>query len=236
MISDKRVYDLLYLALREIGVAALGDTVDDDVIQEALLVLNAIRAEISLPGKNYTIYDQTFVATGNKPSITLGTGGDIATRPNRITDVILISGDPAVGVNYRLKIRPWEMYREVALPNIYAVPNFAYIDNNYPLQTIYLYPGLTSGWSIRVVGGGYMTEYEHISDPFIDPPEYFSPLYLTLALRMAPKYGVDLPEAVHIQASSAMKHIKAKLFATGLRPTPNGLKTGQGAFNFYAGR
>lgn len=240
MISDKRAYDLVQLALREIGVVALGDSIDPAVAEEALLVLNSIRAEISLPSKNYKVYDETFTATANTSSITLGstggTPGDIAVRPNRIQEVILISGAPAVGVNYKLQLLPFEMYRAVALPGIFAVPTAAYIDNEYPLQHVYFYPGLSNGWSVRVVGGGYMPEYEFLTDPFIDPPEYFSALYLQLALRLAPKYGVDLPDAVRAQASGAMKHIKANLFATSLKPSPNGLKSGQGSFNFYAGR
>lgn len=236
MISDKRAYDVVYMALREIGVAALGDTVDAAVAQEALMILNAIRAEMSIPGKSYQLFDETTSPGENRTHITLGATGDIDTRPSRISHVVLISGDPAVGVNYDLRLMPFELYRTVSLPGIFAVPTTAYIDNSYPLQNIWFYPGLSNGWSVRVVGGGYLQEYEHLSDPFIDPPEYFSPMYLTLALRLAPAYGVDLPDAVHIHASSAMKHIKANLFARSLHPTPNGLKASGTGFNFYAGR
>lgn len=235
MISNTRAYDLVYLALREIGVAALGDTVHDDVSREALKVLNSIRAEWSLKAKNYKLYDETFTATTSTTHVSMGAGGDILTRPNRIDLVTVISGTPGPGLNFTLNIRPYESYRSITLTNIYAIPTDAYIDNSYPQQNIWLYPGLSAEWSLRVVGTSYMTEYELLDDPYIDPPEYFSALYLQLALRLAPMYGIDVPQGVVIQAQGAMKHIKANLFSSSLKSMPNGIKSSNNNFSFYGG-
>ena len=242
MISTRTAYDLVYQALRETGTVSLGDTLDDNVAQEALLVLNAIRAEHSLNVKNYYIFDQTFQAPINRTNITLGTSvagpGDIAIRPQNITQVTVISGSPlGAAVNYTVPIRPYEEYRALTLQNIFAIPQFAYIDNSYPLQNIWFYPGLSAGWYVRVLGMSYLIEYENLSDPYIDPPEWFSPLYLELGLRLCGRYGTDPTTGLVEQHSGAWKHIKAHMFSSRLKRAPNGLKTPTGAsFSFYAGQ
>jgi hypothetical protein len=241
MISNQTVYDLIYMALRECGIASQGDTIDDAIMQEALLDLNALRVEWSIASKDYALFDETMTAATNRTNITLGTDGttigDIATRPSRIEQVTLISGAPGVGVNYQLAIEPYSRYRTVPLTNVMAVPHKAYVDNSFPIQNIWFYPGLSTGWSIRVIGIKYLEEYESLSDTFSDPPEYFKPLYLALALNTAPKYGIDLASGTVIRANDAIKHIKANLFMRSQAPMPNGLTMRpDNGYNFFSGR
>ena len=238
MIESKTAYDLVSLALREIGVIALGDNIADNVAQEALVVLNSLRAEYSLTVKNNEVYDETFYPTVGTMSITLGTDGvtpgDIPTRPAKVTQVILMNG--VNGVNIPLSVKPYEQFRTQSLQNLVAVPNTAYIDTEYPYRHVWLYPGLNVGWGIRVMGLKYMTEYESLQDPYFDPPEYFSIMYLSLALRMAPKYGVDLPDGVLAQCKSALKAVRNNNLATRLKTAANGLKTPAGSsVNFFSG-
>lgn len=239
MIGTATVYDLLYSTLRRVGVVALGDTVDAAVAQEALLELNAIRAEWSLNNKTYTVYDRTFTATTNKFVVTLGTSatvtGDIPTRPTNIDQITVISGTPGLGINYPVQILPYEAYQRQPIQNIAAIPSAAYVDTSFPIQNVWLLPGLSSGWSIRVMGASYMTEYETVSDQFMDPPEYWSPLDLVLTLRLSVKWGVDLPPGVVIQANSALKHIQNQNFVKRMEPMQNGLSSGYSGFNFFAG-
>lgn len=238
MIAQKTAYDIVILALRTLGVAALGDSIAADVAQEALTVLNSIRAGLSGGLKNNVIFDETFQSPGNVASVSLGVGGDIAIRPARIDQVTLISGTPGVGVVYQLDLRSYEEYRELPLTNTFAMPTAAYIDTAYPQQHIWFYPGLSASWYIRVNGLAYMAEYESLSDIMVDPPEWFEVMYKTLALNLAPMYGVDLSgTGVLQQVNSANKHIKANMFNARLRNMPNGLTGGgRGRFNFFAGR
>lgn len=226
------------MALREIGFYSLGDTIADDVMQEALLAANSIRASWSLTVKNNEPFDQTFTPTGNQMSISLGTDGttpgDIATRPAKITQISIFQGP--YGVNIPIPVKSYEEFRKNPLQNFAAVPNSAYIDTMYPYQHVWLYPGITPGWSIRVMGLKHMEEYESAQDPFIDPPEYFLPLYKALALELAPKYGQNLPDASLQQLRSALKPLKATVLAARLKTAANGLKTSPGTgFNFFAG-
>lgn len=238
MLESKTTYDLVSLALREIGVVALGDSVPNDVAQEALVVLNSLRAEYSLTVKNNEVYDETVYPVANTMSITMGTDGvtpgDIPTRPAKVTQVVLMNG--VNGVNIPLPVKPYEQFRQQSLQNIAAVPNAAYIDTEYPYRHLWFYPGLSVGWGVRVMGLKYMTEYESLQDPYFDPPEYFSIMYLSLALRMAPKYGVDLPDGVLAQCKSALKAVRNNNLNARLKTAANGLKTPAGSsVNFFSG-
>lgn len=237
MLATKTAYDLVRLALREIGVVALGDTIADDVAQEALLVLNSIRAEYSLTARNNDVYDETFYPTLPVMNISLGTDGvtpgDIATRPAKVTQVVLYTGPS--GVAMTLPIKPYEQFRQTSLQTLVAVPNCAYVDTEYPYRHIWFYPGLQPSWGVRIMGLSYMSEYESLQDPFVDPPEYFSVMYLSLALRMAPKYGVDLPDGVLAQVKSALKAARNQVFGARLKTAANGLKTTGSSINFFGG-
>lgn len=240
MISTLTAYDIIHKALRVTGVVGLGDAVDPLVSQEALLLLNGMRAEWSLNIKNYKKFDQTFTATTDKQFITLGTDGvtpgDIPVRPNDVTNVVIINGTPsAANNNFPLPIFPYTAFRNITIQNINAVPQAAYIDTEYPYMNIYFYPGLRPGWSVRVEGSSYMTDYENISDPFMDPPEYFDALYLGLALRLADLYGAQLNDGVVKKANSAIKHIKHHMLMTRLGILPNNLKGNDGGINFMTG-
>lgn len=239
MISSKRVYDLLLSSLRRLGIVALGDSIAADVVQEALLELNAIRAGYGLGSKTNEVFDETFTVPENRLNITLGsdgvTDGDIPTRPARITGVVVILGVPGSGINIPVNIRPYSQFRQLSIQNVVAIPDAAYIDTGYPYQRVWFYPGVSSGYSVRVQGLKYLDEYEAIDDPFSDPPEYFALLDLDLTLRLATKWGVDLPPAVYAQYKSCSAPIKRTNFMARITNMPNGLKSGGSGVNFFSG-
>lgn len=239
MISSKRAYDVVYMALREVGVVSLGDSIAPDVAQEALMVLNTIRAGYGLGSKTNELFDETCTPGENRLSITLGddgvTPGDITVRPAKITGVVIIQGDIVNGVNIPVPVKPYSEFRQLALQNIIAIPTAAYIDTGYPYQRVWFAPGLASGYSVRVQGLRYMAEYEALDDPYSDPAEYFAVLYLDLALRLAPKFGVDLPPAVYAQLKSVLDPIKRNNFMARMKNMPNGLKTNGNGLNFFSG-
>lgn len=245
MITSLTAYDLIYKALRIAGIAALGDAVEGPVSDEAMMLLNTIRAEYSLNSRGLLKFDQTYTATGNKQFITLGTDinnaiiGDIPVRPSKIDQVIIINGTlggtNASNNNFILPIYSYEEYRAKIVQNIFAVPQAAYIDNEYPVQNIYLLPGLTSGWSIRVMGTRYFTDYENVTDPYIDPPEYFQMLVFDLAKRLLMMYGQDVPQGLIIMSNDCSKHIKNHNFKLKMHRTKNDLMNPGSPFNFLAG-
>lgn len=233
------IKNLVELALRSLGVRALGDTLDADQASEAIMLLNQIRAERSIiPTKNWHLYDKTYTATANTRQITLGgPTSNITVRPSTIDEIIIINGPvDASNNNWNIQIKPYQEYRKLMVQNIYALPNEAYLDNEYPTQSVWLYPGMANGYSIRIIGKSYFTDYESLTDEFADPPETFEILRLSLALRLAPLYGVtDIMDLVK-QMSSADKHYQAMLFNRSIAPMMNAAAgSSDSGFNFFSG-
>lgn len=248
MLQTTIVYDLIFKALRVAGVAYFGDSLDPAQSNEALMILNAIRAEYSINLRANLKYDQTYTAVANTQFVTLGTdysipsapvAGMIPIRPSTIDQIVVINGSigspSASNNNFVIPIYTYEEYRAKVVQNVFAVPLGAYIDTEYPLRNIYLYPGLTAGWSIRVEGRRYFTDYESIEDPYIDPPEYFQMLYLELATRLLTMYGQDIPAGLITQLNGVSKAIKAKNFKAGMQRSKNDLNRNGTGINFLAG-
>lgn len=214
---DLYISDLIKLALRSIGVAALSDQITPDQSREAIIILNQIRKERSISTiRNPVPYDEMYFTSANAQYITMGTSptlsGNILKRPSLIDEIIILNGLPNGNFNLSIPIQPFADYRKLMVQSIFAIPQTAYVDTNYPIQKIYLYPGLATGYGIRVVGSSYSTDYESLTDLIVDPPEVIEVLRLGLALRLAPLYGVtDIMDLVK-QMSSADKHYKSMMF------------------------
>jgi len=243
MLSTLTVYDLLFSALRAAGVAYFNDSIPPNQAGEALMLLNAIRAEYSINNRANLKFDQTYSATTNKQFITLGTdntdplnpiAGDIPIRPSSIDQIILMNSLANGNNNFLLTLKTYEEYRSKIVQNVFAIPDSAYLDSEYPLQNVYFYPGLSQGWAVRVQGRRYFTDYENVTDPYIDPPEYFQMLYLELATRLLGMYGQDVPQGLIIQLSGCSKHIKARGLMNGMHRTRNDFSGGS-PFNFFGG-
>lgn len=242
MISTTTAYDIIHKALRAVGIVGLGDFVDPLVSQEALLILNGMRAEWSLNTKGYKPFNLTCSPNANKQFITLGTDGttpgDIPVRPSTITEVIVISGSVnGAANNFSIPLYPYAKYFEQTVQNVTALPSAAFIDNQNPYTNIYFYPGLGAGYSVRVVGTSYMAEYESIADAFVDPPEFFEALWMNLALRMGTLYNFPASPGLIAQAAGALKHIQAHQLMLTLANMPDGLGAGSAGHgvNFLSG-
>lgn len=239
------VYNLIYDALRKVGVAVLGNTLPDEEAEEAMRLLNTLRNEWSISVKVNKRFDALYTVTGPKQFITLGTStdsitglpipGDIPKRPAQIDKVVICQGAPQSNLNIDLPIYTYNEYRSMSAQNLSAIPNFCYVDNQFPFSNVYFYPGLNAGWTVRVIGVDYMTDYENIADELVDPPEYFNGLSCALALRLAQNYGATVGDGLVQQANSAMKHIKEHNFITDYAQR-QGSSQSKSSINFFSGR
>lgn len=237
MISNLTAYDILVNSLQICGVIAYGESIDPSISKTALQILNGIRAEWSGKYINYKKYDQFYTTSANTLSVTLGhsstVSGNILERPCQIDEVIITFGTN----NYQIPVKSYEEYRQLTITNIFSLPAAAYIDTEYPIQNVYLFPGLGLGYSIRIMGLAYLADYENVSDAYIDPPEMFQCLIYALALKLAPMFGTDPNSMINVQQmlSSALKPLKSNNFKSRMHRAKNDLTNASGAFNLLAG-
>lgn len=173
----------------------------------------------------------TLVTVASANSHTVEYTGDLDVRPADIEQVILLYG----GVNVPLKIKSYEEFRQLPVQTIVALPQTAYVDVNYPIQNIYLFPGIGAGNGIRVQGSAYLKDYTSLSDNYQDAPELFQPMMLHLAIQMCPVYGREVPQGELANAHASLKAIKARNFVSGIQRQKNDFGNRNGTFNFWAG-
>ena len=236
MISNSTAYDIIYNALQICGVISYGEAIEPAIAKTALQMLNAIRGEWSGKYINYRVYDQTYTPTSGTYSITMGTSvglsGNILTRAAEINEVIVSIGT----LNYQIPVKSYAEYRQRTFTQVLSLPGAAYLDTNYPIQTLYFYPGLAVGYSVRVLGLAYLAEYENVSDVYVDPPELFQCLIYALSLKLSPMFGTD-PNTigtVYPMLQSALKGIKAINFKTRMQRAKNDLGTSE-SYSFFTG-
>lgn len=233
MISNLTAYDIIYNALQICGVISYGEAIEPAIAKTALQMLNAIKSEWSGKYINYKVYDQTYTPTSGTYSITMGVSGNIPVRAAEINEVIVSIG----ALNYQIPVKSYDEYRQRTFTQVLSLPGVAYLDTNYPIQTLYFYPGLAFGYSVRVLGLAYLTEYENVSDLFIDPPEMFQCLIYALALKLAPMFGTDPNSMTNVfqMLSSALKPLKAINFKTRMQRAKNDMGSATGSYTFFTG-
>lgn len=235
------VYDIIKSATQICGATAYGESIPAELSDQAILILNGMRAEWSLKHMNNKIFDVTYTALTNKQYISLGTdivngtSGDILIRPTTIDQVTVIMGQ----VNITIPTLSFEEYRQLSLQNMFSVPSYAYVDTESPIRNVYFYPGLQAGYQVRFNGLSQLSDYTNISDIMIDPPEYFQAMYTNLALRLAPLLGVtgDVMTGMVQAAAVSLKAIKASNFKNRMQRSKNDLygNSVNGGFNFFGG-
>jgi hypothetical protein len=220
-------YSTVLRALQLCGAYAPGEVPEAAIGQIGLDSLNAMRASWNLQG--VTCYGQRMleITADGAASYTMGTGGDIVTRPVQVVAVQFSGGQP-----YTVERRTFEEVRGLGEsggdPAVYSIVL------GDPAR-LWIYPQPSSG-TIRVFDRTPFAELANLSDDMPDPPEYREAMEYGLALRLAsiPGIGAGVSSSVAAIASQAWnslvtrnavnaiprKHMHA---AFGLSETGNGV-------------
>lgn len=157
--------------------------------------------------------------------------GDFPIRPASIYQLTVQMGQ----INIPISIRTIAEYRQIPLTTVSVIPQAAFIESSYPIQNIYFYPGISSGYGVSILGHAYPREYERIDDNYIDAPELFKPMALYLACDLAPSFGQETSQGMLANAHSAVKHIKNSNFIENIVTENNDIfGTGSG-YSIWSG-
>lgn len=187
--------DLVSRSAKSFNGLALGETMDGNEAQEALLMLNSMlalwQAEDLMP---YGELISTFNLVNGTQTYTYGTGGVFnATRPQKITaaNIILTSVSPAQRIPVDIiNYQQWADISIQAQPsNTY--PSVLYPDMAFPLMTLYLWGVPGSNLQLELFTWQQLQNFAALSDSFSMPPEYEEAIIYNLAVRLAPTMGLQ---------------------------------------------
>lgn len=226
------VGDVLSSALRLAGVLAAEESLSADQSENGIETINELLAMWGTTRMNRSGNQQlTFTLTDE--SVTFGTGGDVSTRIQGASSVIVRSG----GLDYTLREISVDDYATIPLKSTGGTPEVFCLDNGYPLNTMLIYPVPSSGMQLRVDAVVAMAEYSNVADTVNLPPETRKALREALAVHFCAEYGIE-PSAALVamsrQSQSAMRRayrVPAARFDPAL---PNvsrfDVRTNQGAY------
>jgi len=232
--------DLIKSSMRLCGILGNGETPSASEAQDALMVLNQmIDSWNSERLMIYTIQRNVFNIVSGQQTYTLGNGGDFdMARPASIQSYTIISlQNPAQPLEL-----PLDVYTDVAWANVpvknvqSSIPTAVYDDGSFPFRNL-------SYWAVPNVGylqaGIYswqsVNRFIDLSTPYSFPPAYLKALRYSLAVDLAPEFGVQVPAIVAQQASESRAKVKSiNIPLIGLRCDPAVVNNGSLVYNWIS--
>lgn len=227
--------DLVAAALRKIGALASGETPDSQSATDGLSELNRMLSSWS--NEELVVYQVTaetpLTLTPGDGSVTMGTAGDITTRPIEIEQAMIRDGS----TDYALRKLSLSEYAAISDKTLQSDIPLAYYDNGgYPQRTLSLYPVPSAAKSLVLFTRRELTQIATLDTSISLPPGYEDALVYNLAFRLAPEYGKVLPDAVMVVMSESKAQIKrANEKPTYLRVDDVPAGGGSGRYNILTG-
>ena len=213
--------DILYSALRWIGVLAQGETPNAQEAADAMAVLNEILGTWSAEGRlvNTRVLELKALAA-NTGTYTMGPSGSLSTaRPTRIVSAnsIVTVGSASIKLPVEVvQLAEWETIVEPSLSG--AMVRKLYCDYAYPLANVLVWPiPSATDTSLEIGSLKPLTQFVNLTDTFDMAPGYERALRLNLGVELAPEYNRPLTDTMMTLALSAKQSI-ATLNALGLDP------------------
>lgn len=203
--------DLIKRALRLLGVLSVGETVEDDLANNALIALNSMLDSWAIEALTiYQVKYETFSLTSGVATYTIGTGGVFNTdRPDRIQGgYVSLSGS-----DYPFTVISPEQWNEITFKSITSTwPSALRYDASVPLGVINLYP-VPNGGTITLNAYKALQNFSAITDVVVLPRGYDRAITYNLAIELAPEYQTTVtPEVAKIARDSkaSIQMINAK--------------------------
>lgn len=230
--------DLIARALRKSGVNGVGQAPSAEDLSDALADLNAMLGQWQR--KRYLVYhlvDIAKVGTG-QASYTIGPGGDFDTgtagRPDSIASAFVrqITGNPLQVDTPLMILTAREDYNRIPVKGLGSVPLAVYLDADYPMGTVFVWPAPSSQWEIHLTVKAPLPGFTTAFDTITLPPEYEEAILYNLAARLRPSYQLPPDPTITALALSSLETIRTANAQIPRAQMPRTLM-GHGRYNIY---
>lgn len=203
------VRDLLSASLRTIGVLASGETATAAEQADGLSSLRRMLDSWSIEG--LLVVSNTREVLTLTPSIasqTLGVGGDLNTeRPIAIEFATILDGTIERPLDI-LNLDQWARIRQKSLTS--GIPTKIYVEDTFPLATVYLWPTPSSASSLVLYSKKPLSTYASANTTVSLAPGYEEAIVTNLGVRLCPEYGkqasADLIQMAQDSKANVQRH------------------------------
>lgn len=229
--------ELISLALKITGVLGVGQTPQNEDVNDAFTILNSM---VSVWNRRrwliYNLVDISCVSTGAQ-SYTVGPGQSFdVPRPDQIQSayvrqIFSTDGNP---VDFELAVvNSHEEYGDIALKSLVSFPRFVFYDSAYPIGNLYVYPIPSDLYEVHIILKNTITKFNDLITDINLPPEYQEALIWNLAARLRPMYQLPIDPTVHAIAMQALQVIRGANSQISKLKMPPGLTRQGGAWSSH---
>lgn len=206
--------DFVSASLRLIGAIAPGEAIEASEATDGLSALNRMIDSWSNEGLliHAVTPEAAITLTPGDPTYTLGTSGDLTTRPMSIEAAVIRDGS----TDYPIRIREAVEYAAISDKSAQStIPTDVYDDGGYPHRTLTLYPVPSAAKSLILFTKRPLTSIATLDTSISLPPGYERALVYNGAIELAPEYG----RAVSAEVAKVASESLASLMRTNHRPS-----------------
>lgn len=223
--------DIIKKAMQKAGILTKSEDPSSDEASDGLDALNDLLSSLS----NDSIFitsrvTESFTLSAGTGVYTIGSGQDFDTiRPINIVEAHIRSGI----IDYEsMYLAPDEVYQGFDLKTLASIPDTLNYTNAYPYGTINLYPYPAESYTLFITSEKQLTQFT-LNDTVNLAPGWNRLLIYSLAVELAPEYGVQIDPIVMKIAGEAKSAVATSIMKVRTMDTPPLSRVG--LFNPYTG-
>jgi hypothetical protein len=231
--------DLITLALKQAGVVGIGQPVQPENANDAFTLLNMMLGQWNR--RRWLVYHLVGVAkvaTGAR-SYTIGAGGDFdLARPDRIESAYVrqLTNAGPNQTDYPLTLlQSMEDYSRIALKGMVGFPAYAFLDSDFPLGRLYVWPVPTGIYEIHLLLKAELPGFDTMSQDIDLPPEYQEAIMYNLAGRLRPHFQLPPDPTITALARASLNTVRNANVQIPTLQMPSDLARG-GSYNVISDR
>ena len=228
--------DQINRALRLLGVLAEGETPTAAMSQDALMAMNQMIESWNTERLSvFCTQDQIFEWPSSEIKRTLGPSGDfVGNRPILFDEATYFKAPN--GVSYGIKFINQQQYDGIAVKNVTSTyPQVIFANMTYPNVEMYVYPMPTQVLEWHFVSVQELTQPATLATSLHFPPGYLRAFTYSLAMEIAPEYGIEPSPQVQRIAMTSKRDLKRINNPDDVMALPYALVANRQRFNIYAG-
>jgi hypothetical protein len=228
--------DQINRALRLLGVLAEGETPSAEVSQDSLMALNQMIDSWNTERlSTFVTQDQVFTWPAGEISRTLGPSGDfVGLRPVLMDDATYYKAPN--GVSYGIKFINQQQYDGIAVKTVTSTyPQVCWVNMGFPDITLTVYPKPTQELEWHLISVEELNKPATLDTVLYYPPGYLRAFTYSLAMEIAPEFGVEPSEQVKRIAMTSKRDLKRINNPDDVMALPYAMVANRQRFNIYAG-
>lgn len=230
--------EMVSASLRLIGALAANETPGASEAASALQALNDMLDSWS--NERLTIFSivrEVFSLTAGKQTYTMGAGGDFATtRPMKIENAVIQLSVNSPTVEIPMRILNKDQYAGIIVKTVESsYPLYLYNDDAFPLANVSVWPVPSATCSAALYSSKPLSNISTLTTALSFPPGYQEAIKFNLAIRLAPEYGRQVPDAIAAIAMESKANIKRMNIKPYYLQVDDALRSKPAVFNWMTG-